>query len=143
MLLPSIFCLPLTLLLLLLRGRYTLLPLPVVICDTRCCCAAAVLLLCYIVAATVLLFFPVIIFPGTTHSQLPVSPIYFFRSDKLHDVPTFLRSGLLFTKICVFINIVTFSAEQRWLVETDGSPSSRFPCPLPPPPLPFPAIVRG
>ena len=46
MLLPPVFSLLLLLLLSLLRGRYFLLPLPVVVSDTRCWCAAAVLRCC-------------------------------------------------------------------------------------------------
>ena len=44
MLLPTVFSLLLPLLLLLLRGCYFLLPLRVVVSDTRCCCATLLLL---------------------------------------------------------------------------------------------------
>ena len=74
MLLPTVFSLLLLLLLSLLRGRYFLLPLPVVVSDTRCWCAAAVLRCCCLGPP----IFPAIPPPGTTSPILPVLRHFLF-----------------------------------------------------------------
>ena len=129
-------------------------------CCRRCCVGATpfflyrlwcpilapdVLLLCYVVGAEVLRFFRYSFTWNHPPPMLPGSPIFPPRSDELQTVPTFLHFVLLFTKICVFINIMVFPrpAGEGGGVETDGSPSSGFLCPPLPPPLSLPAIVRG
>ena len=99
--------------------------------------AAAVLLLYYADAAETLLFF---------HNYFPLEPPppvllgsspFPFRSDKLQTGPTFLPCGLLFTKICVFINIMAFSpVDEGWKLA--ALPLSRFHSPSPSP-VPYPS----
>ena len=82
-------------------------------------------------------YYPITLYPGTTPSPLlllPFLPFLPFRSAKLRIVPTFLHFGLLFTKICVYINMMAFSPGEgggKWRL-------SLAPFPLPPPPSPVP-----
>ena len=80
----------------LLRGRYSLLPLPVVVSDTRCWCAAGVLRCCCWGPRIFRYSFP---WNHPPPPMLPGSPIFPLRSAKLQTVPTFLH-------FWIFLNIL-------------------------------------